>query len=115
RQPQLMVRRKLFDANAQSVERQSVRRQYERVGGQTPEAVQRREIFPQWIGLGLMRHYADHWGDLGEHLVSGNQDVVLSAPKRCVCGRMAAADHHLPFTPTEAQGCAVSEAHELFR
>ena len=107
-----MVSDQLIDSRVQAAERQAVGGQDQAVLWQFPETRQGVEELGQRISLRLRWPHADVGRDLGQHLVAGDQHVVLRAEQAEHLRRVAASDEHPPLCVGEAQPLALSDTAE---
>ncbi len=100
---------------AQAIERQTVRRQDERVGGQFRIARQRVEKAAQRIAVGRRGLHADQSADARQDHVAGDQYTQLRAIKRCMLGRVPVPRYDPPFAAVHVQALVIDERHDRRR
>ena len=114
-EPRLVMLAQLPQPRVQGAKRQAVRRQHQCIGRQLLEPRQRIQIFLHRIGIRLRRRHDHRRRDMRQHLVAGDQDLVLLAVERGVLGRVAAGSDDAPVALAHGDDVAVLDAHEFAR
>jgi hypothetical protein len=110
-EPQAVVLLELRDPLAHAAERQSVRRQHQRVGGGgRDEPSQALQEAPQRVGVGIDLVDADVGGDARQQHVARDHHADLRAVERGVLRRMAVAHDHAPAPAADRELVAVHHA-----
>ena len=102
-EPRLMMVAQLPQPRMQVAERQAVRRQHQRVGRQRLEPRQRIQIFLHRVGVRPRRRHDHRRRDVRQHLVAGDQDLVLLAVERRMLQRMPARGDDAPLALAHAR------------
>ncbi len=99
----------LVDAPVQAAERPAVGGQHERTLRQRTQVRERSQEQRQGIRLGLVDRQADVRRDLGQHLVTGDEDPQLLAVQAGVLGGVSGGHHHPPSVRPDLDVLAVGE------
>ena len=107
----VVVRDQLVDARVQPGERQIVPRQHQHIRGDgLLQRSQRPQIFAERIAFRIDRGDADIGGNLGQHLVGREEQLLGPAPQHDLLRRMAAAGQHVEVAAADAQYIAGDDA-----
>ena len=110
-----MAAREGVETGVKAGEGLAVRGEDEEIVGQLAQSGDRGQPVAERVGLGLAEAQRDVRGDAGQHLVAGDHQLALVVDQAGMFGRMAAADHHPPVAPADANRVAVLHAHEADR
>ena len=97
----------------QAAERQSVRREDERLRRQRAEASEGIEVQAKRIGARLIGPHAHVGRDLGQDLIAGDEDAGVRAVQARVLRRVAEHGEGMPPAPADREHVALADGPEL--